>query len=133
MQIFQRSLTKEFTSIGLSVISVLVAIIVTHQLIIFLGRAATGTVEPEAVVALIGFALLAYLPVLLALALFISVWLALSRSYRESEMPVWFSSGLSIMAWVKPVLSFAAPIALVTAILSTVLTPWALRTSAEYE
>ncbi len=73
MQIFQRSLTKEFTSIGLSVISVLVAIIVTHQLIIFLGRAATGTVEPEAVVALIGFALLAYLPVLLALALFISV------------------------------------------------------------
>jgi len=133
VQIFQRSLTKEFTSIGLSVISVLVAIIVTHQLIIFLGRAATGTVEPEAVVALIGFALLAYLPVLLALALFISVWLALSRSYRESEMPVWFSSGLSIMAWVKPVLSFAAPIALVTAILSTVLTPWALRTSAEYE
>ena len=118
MQIFQRSLTKEFTSIGVSVISVLVAIIVTHQLITFLGRAASGTVEPEAVVALLGFALLAYLPVLLALALFISVW---------------FSSGLSIMAWVRPVLSFGVPIAIVTALLSTVLTPWALRESAEYE
>lgn len=133
MLIFQRSLTREFTSIGVSVISVLVAIIVTHQLIRLLGRAASGAVEPEAVVALIGFALLAYLPVLLALALFISVLLALSRSYRDSEMPVWFSSGLSIVAWVKPVLKFGVPIALLTALLSTVLTPWAIREAGEYE
>jgi lipopolysaccharide export system permease protein len=131
--IFQRSLTREFTSIGVSVISVLVAIIVTHQLIRLLGRAASGAVEPEAVVALIGFALLAYLPVLLALALFISVLLALSRSYRDSEMSVWFSSGLSIVAWVRPVLTFGVPIALVTALLSTVLTPWAFREAGEYE
>jgi len=116
-----------------SVVSILIAIIVTHQLITFLGRAAAGAVEPEAVVALIGFALLAYLPVLLALALFIAVLVALSRSYRESEMAVWFSSGLSIAAWVKPVLRFSVPIALVTALLSTVLTPWAFRESAEYQ
>ena len=133
MQIFERSLTREFTSIGVSVISVLIAIIVTHQLIMFLGRAASGTVEPEAVVALIGFALLAYLPVLLALALFISVLVALSRSYRDSEMPIWFSSGLSIVAWVKPVLKFGVPIALVTALLSLVLTPWAFQESAAFE
>jgi len=133
LQIFERSLTREFTSIGVSVISVLIAIIVTHQLIMFLGRAASGTVEPEAVVALIGFALLAYLPVLLALALFISVLVALSRSYRDSEMPIWFSSGLSIVAWVKPVLKFGVPIALVTALLSLVLTPWAFQESAAYE
>ena len=133
MRIFQQSLTREFTSIAVSVVSILIAIIVTHQLITFLGRAAAGAVEPEAVVALIGFALLAYLPVLLALALFIAVWLALSRSYRESEMAVWFSSGLSIGAWVRPVLRFSLPIALVTALLSTVLTPWAFRESAEYQ
>lgn len=77
LYIFQRSLTREFTTIGISVVSVLVAIIVTHQLITFLGRAASGVVEPEAVIALIGFALLAYLPVLLALALFIAVLVAL--------------------------------------------------------
>ncbi len=133
MHIFQRSLTREFTSIGISVVSVLIAIIVTHQLIIFLGRAASGAVEPEAVLALIGFALLAYLPVLLALALFVSVLVALSRSYRDSEMAVWFSSGLSIAAWVRPVLNFGVPIALVTALLSTVLTPWAFQQSAEYQ
>lgn len=133
MRIFQQSLAREFTSIAVSVVSILIAIIVTHQLITFLGRAASGAVEPEAVVALIGFALIAYLPVLLALSLFIAVLVTLSRSYRESEMAVWFSSGLSIVAWVKPVLKFSVPIALLTALLSTVLTPWAFRESAEYQ
>lgn len=133
MAIFQRSITKEFTSIGLGVISVLVAIMVVQQLVVFLKRASLGSVEPEAVMALMGFALLGYLPVLLALALFIGVLLALSRSYRDSEMPVWFSSGLSIAAWIMPVLNFGLPIALLTGFLSLFLTPWALSQSAEYQ
>jgi lipopolysaccharide export system permease protein len=133
VSIFSRSLTREFSQIGMSVVSILIAIIVTHQLILFLGRAAAGSVEPEAVVALIGFMLIAYLPVLLALALFIAVLVALTRSYRESEMPVWFSSGLSVLAWVNPVLRFGIPIVLLTAFLSLFLTPWALRESAQYQ
>lgn len=82
--------------------------------------------------ALMGFALLQYLPVLLALGLFIGVLLTLSRSYRDSEMAVWFSSGLSIAAWVNPVFRFGFPIALLTALLSLFLTPWAWSESAEY-
>jgi len=131
--IFQRSITKEFTAIGLGVLSVLVAIMVVVQLVRFLKDAASGAVEPEAVMALMGFAMLGYLPVLLALALFIGVLLALARSYRDSEMPVWFSSGLSIAAWIKPVLIFGLPIVLLTGLLSLFLTPWALSQSAEYK
>ncbi len=52
-------------------------------------------------VALLGFGALNYLPVLLSLTLFISVLLTLSRSYRDSEMVVWFSCGLPLTAWVK--------------------------------
>ena len=133
VSIFQRSITKEFTAIGLAVISVLVAIMVVQQLVVFLRQAATGSVEPEAVMALMGFAMLGYLPVLLALSLFIGVLLALSRSYRDSEMPVWFSSGLSIAAWIKPVLRFGLPIVLLTGLLSLFLTPWAMAQSAEYK
>ena len=99
---------------------------VVQQLAFYLKQASTGGVEPEAVMALLGFAMLGYLPVLLALSLFIGVLLALSRSYRDSEMPVWFSSGLSIAAWIKPVLRFGLPVALLTSILSLFLTPWAL-------
>ena len=131
MTIFQRSITKEFTSIALGVIAVLVAIMVVQQLAFYLKQASSGGVEPEAVMALMGFAMLGYLPVLLALSLFIGVLLALSRSYRDSEMPVWFSSGLSIAAWIKPVLKFGLPIALLTGLLSFFLTPWAMSQSAE--
>lgn len=130
--IFQRSLTREFSAIGGAVIGVLVAITVVQQLVLLLRRATQGVVEPEAVVALLGFSLLGYLPVLLALALFIGVLLTLTRSYRDSEMPIWFSSGLSIVAWVRPVLKFGIPIVLLTALLSFFLTPWALSESAEY-
>lgn len=133
MNIFQRSITREFSAIAGAVVSVLVAIAVVQQLVWYLRRAATGGVEPDAVMALMGFSLLGYLPVLLALGLFIAVLLALSRSYRDSEMPVWFSSGLSITAWVRPVVRFSVPIALLTGLLSLFLTPWALSESAEYQ
>ncbi|HEX4857787.1 MAG TPA: LPS export ABC transporter permease LptF [Usitatibacteraceae bacterium] len=133
MSIFQRSITREFSAIAGAVVAVLVAIMVVQQMIVFLRKAAGGAIEPEAVVALLGFALLGYLPVLLTLALFIAVLLALSRSYRDSEMPVWFSSGLSIAAWIRPVLSFALPIAGLTGLLSLFLTPWALQESGEYQ
>ena len=133
VSIFQRSLTREFSAIGGAVVGVLVAITLIQQLILFLRRAASGSVEPEAVLALLGFSLLGYLPVLLALALFVGVLLALSRSYRDSEMSVWFSSGLSIAAWIRPVVSFAVPIVMLTALLSLFLTPWAMSESAQYQ
>lgn len=119
--------------IAASVAGVLVAIMVVQQMIFWLRRAATGGVEAEAVVTLMGFAMLGYLPVLLALALFVGVLLTLTRSYRDSEMPVWFSSGLSIAAWIRPVLQFGLPVALVIGLLSLLLTPWSLAESGEYQ
>jgi lipopolysaccharide export system permease protein len=72
------------------------------------------------------------MPVLLGIAVFIAVLLALTRSYRDSEMTVWFSSGLSIASWIKPVLQFALPVAIVCALLSLVAAPWSQAQSAEY-
>ena len=77
--------------------------------------AASGDILPEAVLGLIAFGILNYLPVLLGIAVFIAVLLALTRSYRDSEMTVWFTSGLSLAAWVKPVLQFALPVVVISA------------------
>jgi len=115
------------------VVGVLLAIILTRLLILLLGKAAGGEVLPEAVVALIAFGILTYMPVLLGIAVFVAVLLALTRSYRDSEMTVWFTSGLSIAAWVKPVLQFALPIAVVCALLSLVIAPWSQAQSVEYQ
>jgi lipopolysaccharide export system permease protein len=133
VSIFQKSVTREFSAVTVSAAAVLVAIMVVQQMIFWLRRAATGGVEAEAVVALMGFALMSYLPVLIALSLFIGVLVTLTRSYRDSEMPVWFSSGLSIAAWIRPVLHFCVPMAAVIAVLSLFLTPWSLAESGEYQ
>jgi lipopolysaccharide export system permease protein len=130
--IFQRSLIREFSLIAIAVVGVLLAIILTRMLILMLGKAAIGDILPEAVIGLIAFGILTYLPVLLGIAVFVAVLLALTRSYRDSEMTVWFTSGLSIAAWVRPVLQFALPVAVICALLSLVLTPWSLAQSVEY-
>jgi hypothetical protein len=75
-----------------------------------LNEAAQGSIEPDAVAALLGFAALNYLPPLLSLSMFVAILLTLSRGYRDSEMVVWFSSGLSLTAWIRPVVTFAVPL-----------------------
>lgn len=131
--IFQRSLIREFSLLALAVVGVLLAIILTRLLISLLGKAAGGDVLPEAVLGLIAFGLLTYLPVLLGIAVFVAVLLALTRSHRDSEMTVWFTSGLSIAAWIRPVLQFTLPVALVCGLLSLVVAPWAQSESVEYQ
>ena len=131
--IFQRSLIREFSLIAIAVVGVLLAIILTRLLILMLGKAASGDVLPEAVLGLIAFGILTYLPVLLGIAVFVAVLLALTRSYRDSEMTVWFTSGLSVAAWIRPVLQFSLPVALVCALLSLVLSPWSQAQSVEYQ
>ena len=130
--IFQRALLREFGNLALAVFATLFAITLTTQLIRLLGQAAIGKVLSEGVAALLAFSALNYLPVLLSLTLFITVLMTLSRSYRESEMVIWFSSGLSLLAWIRPVLLFAAPLVAVVAVLSLFLSPWAIGKAEEY-
>ncbi len=130
--IFQSAARREFTHSAAGVFVALFAILLTTQLIRLLSEAAQGSIAPEAVVALLGFAALNYIPALLSLASFIAILLSLSRTYRDSEMVVWFSSGLSLAAWIRPVLVFTLPLVLAIAGLSLFVSPWALSQSAEY-
>jgi lipopolysaccharide export system permease protein len=124
--IFQRSLLREFAATGIATFVVLLAITITTQLIRFLGYAARGNISSDAVLTFLGLASLRYLPHLLSIALFISVLMTLTRSYRDSEMVVWFTSGQGLAAWIRPVLIYAAPLTAVIAVLSLFLSPWAI-------
>jgi lipopolysaccharide export system permease protein len=130
--IFQRAIRREFTQSAAGVFIVLFAILMTTQLIRLLGNAAEGAIAPEAVAALLGFSALNYIPTLLSLSAFIAILLALSRSYRDSEMVVWFSCGMPLTAWVRPVLVFILPLVLAIAVLAFFVSPWSLSKSAEY-
>jgi lipopolysaccharide export system permease protein len=130
--IFRRAILREFANLAVAVFIALLAITVTTLLIRFLGQAASGKLASEAVMTLLGLSILNYLPILLEVTLFVAVLLTLSRGYRDSEMIVWFSAGMSLTAWIRPVIVFAAPLVVVIAILSLFLSPWAVQSSEQY-
>ena len=131
--IFQRALVREFANNGLLLFTVLLGIIVISQLIRFLGEAVSGRLAVDGVLAMLGFSAMNYLPVLLSISLFLSILLTLSRSYRDSEMVVWFGSGIGLIRWIRPVLVYTLPVVSLIALLSLVLSPWALHKADEYK
>ena len=132
MKIFHNSLVRECAGTAIGTFVVLLGITITTQLIRFLGLAAGGSITFTGVFALLALTSFNYLPVLLSLTLFISVLMTMSRSYRDSEMIVWFGSGMSLTRWIVPVMSFALPIVLLVALLSFLLSPWAVTKAEEF-
>lgn len=131
--IFRQSLIREFSQTALAVAVTLLAILLTVSLVKLLGLAAGGALAGDAVIAMLGFGALTYLPVVLSAAVFIATLMTLSRVWRDSEMVVWFASGLGVRDFIRPVLSFALPIAVLVALLSLVISPWALQQRADYQ
>lgn len=131
--IFQRAIRRELLNTVGAVFTALFTIVITVMLIRILGDAAAGKVASTDVAVLLGFASLGYLPVIISLTAFVSVLLVVARSYQDSEMVVWFASGLSLTRWIAPVLRVGIPLVIVTALLSLWLTPWANRSYAEYK
>ena len=131
--IFRRSLVRELTATAVGLFLVLLAILFTNLVLRLLARAAGGAVAPDGILALLGFNALFYFNILLSVALFLTVLLTLSRWYRDSEMIVWFTSGQSLMACLRPILLFAAPFLVAIVALSLFLSPWAELRKIEFE
>ena len=130
--IFLRALLREFGQLATAVFLTLFLIALTTRLVRLLGQAAGGKIPSDAVVAFLGFFALNALPVLLSLTLFITVLLTLTRSYRDSEMVIWFGAGLSLTAWIRPVLTFALPLVALIAALTLALSPWTVQMAEKY-
>jgi lipopolysaccharide export system permease protein len=131
--IFRRSLVRELTLTAIGLFLVLAAIMFTNLVLRLLARAAGGTVASEGILALLGFNAVFYLNILLAVALFLTVLLTVTRWYRDSEMIVWFTAGKSLASLLKPIALFAAPFVIAIVALSLFLSPWAERRKLEYE
>lgn len=130
--IFKKSLRRDLANLAGVVFFTLFTIMVTTTLIRMLGRASGGRVDTASVLPLLAFSSINYLSILLILTLYMSVLAALTRAYRDSEMVIWFASGQSLAAWIRPVLGFALPFAVGIAVIAFFLAPWAQRQSSEY-
>ncbi|MEN9367035.1 MAG: export transporter permease LptF [Pseudomonadota bacterium] len=129
--LFDSTLRKDLSRSFGGTLIVILTIVLTMMLIRTLGMAAGGKVSPQDVVLLLGYIALAQLPTMLSLSLFVAVVSVLTRMYRDSEMAVWFSSGVSIARFVRPVLRFAVPVLVAVTALMLLVWPWANRNTTE--
>jgi len=122
--LFDSTLRRDLARNFGATLVVILTIVLTMMLIRTLGQAALGRVAPQDVVLLLGYTALGHLPTMLALSLFIAVVATLGRMYRDSEMAIWFASGVGLTRFVRPVLRMSWPVLVVMALLALFVWPW---------
>ena len=129
--LFDSTVRRELARAFGATLVVILTIVITMMLIRTLGQAAGGAVAPQDVVLVLGYIALGHLPTMLALSLFIAIVVTLGRMYRESEMVIWFASGVGITRFVRPVLRTCWPVLLVILLLVMFVWPWGNRMGTE--
>jgi len=129
--LFDSTLRRDLARSFGATLVVILTIVLTMMLIRTLGQAAGGRFSPQDVVLVLGYTALGVLPTMLALSMFIAVVATLSRMYRDSEMAIWFSSGIGIRRFVRPVLRTSWPVLIVVAVLALLVWPWTNQKSVE--
>lgn len=129
--LFDSSLRADLARSFGATLVVILTIVLTMMLIRTLGLAAGGRIAPQDVVLLLGYTALGHLPTMLALSLFVAVVATLGRMYRDSEMTIWFSSGVGLSRFVRPVLRTTWPVLLVIGLLALFVWPWMNQRVAE--
>lgn len=129
--LFDSTLRRDIARTFGATLVVILTIVLTMFLIRTLGQAAVGKVSPQDVALLLGFTSLANLPTMLSLSLFIAVVVSLGRMYRESEMAIWFASGVGLSRFVRPVLRVSWPVLLVVGLMALFVWPWVNQQSAD--
>ncbi|MBM3350189.1 MAG: LPS export ABC transporter permease LptF [Betaproteobacteria bacterium] len=130
--LFRRSLLHELITTAAGAFLILIGIVIAQRAGNLIRLAAKGILPHDAVTTLLGFSIVKFLPMTLSLTLFLAVLMTLSRWYRDSEMVIWFSSGLGITSWIRPVFIFIAPVVTFIFILSLFVMPWAVSQGETY-
>lgn len=129
--LFDSTVRRELSRSFGATLVVILTIVLTMFLIRTIGQAAGGSVSPQDVVLVLGYVSLGHLPTMLALSLFVAVVLTLGRMYRDSEMVIWFASGMSLARFARPVFAMAWPVLLVIALMMLFVWPWGHRQTLE--
>jgi lipopolysaccharide export system permease protein len=133
LKIFKKSLSHELISTAGAMFLILIGIVIAQRAGYLVQLAAKGALPNDAINTLLGFNMVKFLPMILSLSIFLAVLLTLTRWHRDSEMVIWFSSGLSINQWIRPILIFALPVILVITLLSLWVMPWATQKGQDYK
>lgn len=127
--IIDRYLLRQLLLGFLASVTILVMVSMGGLVADLLGKIARGKLPPGLLVSQLGLRALDFMPLLLPLSLFLAVLLTYGRMYRDSEIAVLASAGLSIGRLARPLLGLALLVAILVGMTSLWLSPVALRTS----
>ena len=128
MRILDRYIFREIAVTWLTVTAVLLLILLTNQFARVLGEVAKGALPKDAAFQVMGLSALQYSTILVPIALFLSVMLALGRLYRDSEMPAMMACRIGPGGVYRPLLLLLLPLAAGVAWIALDLGPRAYTT-----
>lgn len=126
-RIVDRYLARETALTWAAVTAILMLILLSNRFALLLGDAAAGRLPRDTVFALLGLASVSYFIVVIPVALFLAVMLALGRLYRDSEMTTLAACGIGPGQIYRPIMTIAVLLAVILALLSLQVAPWAAR------
>lgn len=129
--IIDRYLIKEVVQPLLGICTALMVIFITYSLSRFLVDADAGLLRPLEVFQLTILKSLISLDVLLPLSLFLAVMTGLGRLYTDSEIYAMRAGGISEARLLRPLMRLSLVVAVVVALLSGWVRPWAYAQSYE--
>ncbi len=109
----------------LAVTFTLLVIVISSRLVAYLGSAAAGDLPAQLVFKVILFRLPGFLELIMPLAFFISVLLALGRLYVDSEMVVIAACGIGPLRLLGIILVPALVVAMTVGVMSLIVSPYA--------
>jgi len=118
-----RYLFRELITTTAAVCAILLMVVMSGRFVKYLAQAVSGSLDPEILFALIGYRIPGFVELILPLAFFLAILLALGRLYVESEMTVLTACGISTRRLVSYVLLIGALLAVVTGWLSLYVSP----------
>lgn len=129
--LFDTTLRRDLARAFGATLVALLTIVLTMMLVRTLSLAASDLIEPGAVLLMLGYATLGYSPIVICISMFVAILVTLGRMYRDSEMAVWFASGLPLTRFIRPVALTFWPVLLVIAALLVFAWPWVNRSTFE--
>ncbi len=131
IMILERYIYREILEKLLWIIGLLLLILASNRFVGFLADAAEGELPGELVLQMLAMKMLATLPKLLPISLFVSVTLALSRLAQDRELTIISGTGLAAGFQFRTVFKFAAAFSLVVFVCSFIIAPWAEKGVSE--
>lgn len=127
MSTVDRYLARETVLTWAAVTVILMLILLSNRFSLLLGDAVAGRLPRDTVFTLLGLASVTYFTVVIPVALFLAVMLALGRLYRDSEMTTFMACGVGPWQIYRPILAIGMVLAVVLALLSFEVEPWSAR------